>query len=1060
MSHGIVPFMKYPPLFTAALSAAVLWFAPRAPAAPPNDNFASATVISAASGSSGSVNTSTATVEPGEPAHAGITGGHSIWYRFTPAVKDRFSVNTGSSSFDTTLAAYSGNAVNALIELASNDDIDPGSNSRSRVEFTAGPANPVQVAIDGYDGASGSATLAWSPATLANDSFSAAKTLTGSVGSTTGFNFRATGETGEPNTGNSVWYKWTVPVNARATVKVVSTGMAPFVGIYTGASVGALTEVAVASGAANTEVTAAFDTVATTVYRIQVKGSTGGAADFVLTWSLAGDQNFPLLPDIVSLADDPEHFMYGWYLDQNQLAGRTLLRVTTATANVGSGPLELRGSSSNPAVYQRIFNADGTWTDRLAGTFTFHPSHGHLHFDDWLQFHIRAVTAGDGVGEIVASGDKTSFSIFDLEAHDLSLPGAPSNNVYSGGLVQGISVGWRDVYRADLMDQWIDVTNVPPGRYWLESVVDPDNRVQELDEANNTNRIIINYSGTAPPNNNFGSATVLTGLTAGTTGRTYAATKENGEPLHAGNAGGASVWYRWVAPTSGQAVISTEGSGFDTLLGVYTGSSVSGLTAVASNDNDGALSTSRVTFTAVSGITYRIAVDGKNNGAGASAGVVEIAINPAINDNFGSAVVLAGGSGTAGGSTRRSTAEDGEPAHAGNAAATSIWYSWTATMTGDAVFNTEGSVFDARLAVYTGGAMGALTSVASAVSSGYNSPATAILHVNSGTVYRIAVDGAEGLVKLNWQVATSIAPYVITQPVSRNVPQGANLDIAAVIGGSPLLSYQWKFGGNPVSNGDKFAGADTATLTVKKLDFADSGAYTLTAVNPSGTVTTNPASLIVLTNPRTASVNDSPGDIGGSVFAPVVFNASGDEHVLQFTLLFDPAVLSNGQITAGPDAAGAGIVLDRSMEGAGSLGVTVTLPGSGVFTAGLKNLLTARFTVAPAAAPNSVTVLGFGDAPVTKSALSVSGGVLPVVFDAGNVTLGAVQATISSAPAPAGTTTLTVRGLRGATYQLLRSTDMVAWTVVDSALIGPTGIVSFTASPSGSKAFYKAAPAP
>jgi hypothetical protein len=191
-----------------------------------------------------------------------------------------------------------------------------------------------------------------------------------------------------------------------------------------------------------------------------------------------------------------------------------------------------------------------------------------------------------------------------------------------------------------------------------------------------------------------------------------------------------------------------------------------------------------------------------------------------------------------------------------------------------------------------------------------------------------------------------------------------------------------------------------------------------------------------------------------------MFNASGDEHALQFTLAADPAVLTNGEITAGPDAAGAAIVLDRSMEPAGKLGVTVTLPGSAVFTAGLKALLSARFDVSPAAAPGSVTTLAFGDEPVQGAARSASGALLPVVFDPGNIPLEAVQAAISSAPAAPGSTALTVRGLRGKTYQLLGSTDLVTWTVIESALIGPSGTVVFTAPPAGGRIFYMAAPAP
>ena len=1044
--------MKFPRLLSLTIGAAL---APASYAAPANDNFAAATAISASSGTLGAVATATATSEPGEPLHANITGGHSIWHRFTPAAKDRFIFNTNGSSYDTTMAAYTGSAVNALTVVAFDDDAGNGNNSL--IEFTASPANPVSLAIDGYQGATGNAILGWNPVPLTNDAFASAIPASGAQGFANGFNFRATPEAGEPNAGNSVWYRWTAPSTTTGNVVVSSPDMASFVGIYTGSAVGSLTQVTTASAAAGADVTATFNAVSGTVYRIQVKGSTGGTGEFTLTWGMTGGANAPLLPDIISLASQADNFMYGWNLDQTQITGRTLLRVSTATANVGAGKLELHGSSANPAVYQWIYNLNGTHTERLAGTFTFHPTHGHLHFDGWLQFHLRTVTAGNGVGDIIAVGDKTSFAIIDLQANNLSLPGAPQSSVYSGGLTQGISVGWRDVYTSSLTDQWIDVTNVPPGTYWLESIVDPDNRVQESDEENNTTRILITYAGTAPPNNDFAAATVLTGKTAATSGRNFSATKQSGEPAHAGNAGGTSVWYQWTATATAPAVITTAGSTFDTLLGVYTGTTVSALTAVASNDDDGAVTTSRVTFNAVSGTTYRIAVDGKNGAAGS----VEIAINPAVNDHFGSFITVTGATGTTSGSTRYSTAQGGEPAHAGSPAATSIWYFWTATLTGDAAFNTEGSTFNTRLAIYNGATLGTLTPVASSVSNGLNSPATAIFHVNSGTGYLIAVDGGEGVVQLNWQAATALAPYVITQPPpSGNHPQGTNLAIPALIGGSPLLTYQWRFAGNPVSDSEKYAGANTPTLTVKKLTFSDSGAYTLVATNPSGTITTNPANIIVLTNPRTASITDSPGDIGGSVFAPVTLYATGIEHTLQFTLTYDPAILSNGQILPGDDATGAAITLDRSLEASGKLGVTLTLAGNDVFPVGLHEALTAQFQVSPSAVSGSVAVLAFGDTPVVHQALTTGAAVLPVVFDAGNITLSAVQAGITSAPTGGGGTTLTVRGLRGEEYQLLRSANMSSWTVVDTAVVGPTGIVTFTQPPTGARAFYKAAPAP
>ena len=77
-----------------------------------------------------------------------------------------------------------------------------------------------------------------------------------------------------------------------------------------------------------------------------------------------------------------------------------------------------------------------------------------------------------------------------------------------------------------------------------------------------------------------------------------------------------SVWWSWVAPASGPVTISTVGSTFDTLLGVYTGTNVATLTLVASDDDSGGNTTSLVTFNATAGTEYAIAVDGWHGAQG------------------------------------------------------------------------------------------------------------------------------------------------------------------------------------------------------------------------------------------------------------------------------------------------------------------------------------------------------------------------------------------------------------------------------------------------------------
>jgi hypothetical protein len=124
-----------------------------------------------------------------------------------------------------------------------------------------------------------------------------------------------------------------------------------------------------------------------------------------------------------------------------------------------------------------------------------------------------------------------------------------------------------------------------------------------------------------PANDNFANAWLLSGISVSTNGSNALATKETGEPNHAGNLGGRSVWFNWTAPVNGQTRIDTLDSSFNTLLAVYTGNSVGALTVVASNNTLPGLpgGASLLEFTAAAGTTYRIAVDA-NRGFGVPAG--------------------------------------------------------------------------------------------------------------------------------------------------------------------------------------------------------------------------------------------------------------------------------------------------------------------------------------------------------------------------------------------------------------------------------------------------------
>lgn len=112
----------------------------------------------------------------------------------------------------------------------------------------------------------------------------------------------------------------------------------------------------------------------------------------------------------------------------------------------------------------------------------------------------------------------------------------------------------------------------------------------------------------ATGNDAFAGRIALT--TTSTSGNNTSATKEVGEPNHANNVGGKSVWWTWTATFSGTVTFSSEGSSFDTTMGVYTGSAVNALTLIGQDDDSGSNRTSKVTFSAVNGTVYQIAVDG------------------------------------------------------------------------------------------------------------------------------------------------------------------------------------------------------------------------------------------------------------------------------------------------------------------------------------------------------------------------------------------------------------------------------------------------------------------
>jgi hypothetical protein len=177
-----------------------------------------------------------------------------------------------------------------------------------------------------------------------------------------------------------------------------------------------------------------------------------------------------------------------------------LLRFNGYIHNVGGGPLEIRGSNPVTAVMtvsgQRIYRSDGTWHDENARhpVIKFEAADGHEHWH--VQSAARFSLWNEAGTTTVAPSAKVGFCLEDVERVETFGPANPAYDsdateycrqyqANATSVSEGISAGWQDDYGAKLPFQWVDVSDVAPGRYRLGAQVDPDDFMIESNEADN-----------------------------------------------------------------------------------------------------------------------------------------------------------------------------------------------------------------------------------------------------------------------------------------------------------------------------------------------------------------------------------------------------------------------------------------------------------------------------------------------------------------------------------------------------------------------------------------------
>lgn len=576
-------------------------------AAPGNNNFASAAMLTGALVTANGTNLY-ATKEIGEPSHGFETGGASVWWKWTASASAEVEIDTFGSNFDTLLGVYTGASVAGLTSRASNDDAATGG-VQSKVTFNAVQGTTYYIAVDGYGGAMGSIVLHIN--LKAPQPPAAPTSLTAAAVSSSQINLawtdNSTDEIGfkiERKTGiNGVWTQIaTVGANVRSFSNTGLTANTTYyyrVRSYNTPGNSAYTNEAVQTTFATGPVNNMF------ANRTSLSGTS-----ITATGTNTGANKE---------AGEPNHF--------GNIGGKSVWWTWTASSS-GSVQIDTIGSSfdttlgvytgSNVAALSQVASDDdsggGVGTSRVTfnavgGTTYQIAVDGYNGASGNITLHIIATAAAVPTAPSNLNGTVASTSQINLTWTDNS----------------GTETGFKIERKTGVGGTWSQIATVGANvtsysntglmanttYYYRVRAYNATGDSAYSAEINRTTS-----ASTGPANNNFASRQQISGTSITTTGSNVNATKESGEPNHGGNTGGKSVWWTWTATQTGTVTIDTVGSSFDTLLGVYTGSSVGALTTIASNDDSGGGTTSSVTFSATSGTTYQIAVDGYNAASG------------------------------------------------------------------------------------------------------------------------------------------------------------------------------------------------------------------------------------------------------------------------------------------------------------------------------------------------------------------------------------------------------------------------------------------------------------
>lgn len=250
--------------------------------------------------------------------------------------------------------------------------------------------------------------------------------------------------------------------------------------------------------------------------------------DITVSWQWGvGDKDE--FPPGEGLQSGEINYPENWFEITPEVEAMGRIRVGARTPNIGSGPLNLRGADKDGyrwmicydggvpdtfSVYdpnwneesycpdgslpkhisiQRVYqkNEDGSmgFYEVMVGTMEYHPTHGHMHFNEWTIMSLRVPDPNNMENplewEVIGDGAKVGFCVMDLgncssenagcrddesvynEGSLLSQGDFPNYGLGGGSygcspVSQGISVGYNDTYGSYLDGMFLNIPHCTP----------------------------------------------------------------------------------------------------------------------------------------------------------------------------------------------------------------------------------------------------------------------------------------------------------------------------------------------------------------------------------------------------------------------------------------------------------------------------------------------------------------------------------------------------------------------------------------------------------------------